>query len=70
MKPTKPTPDRSLSEIREEFDRAMNTPSPNPRYGGLTPIEALQRSAKQRQERTEKKSKPDLQAQNGVQLST
>jgi len=57
-----PKPDRDLTEIRKEFNRAMNTPSPNPRYGGLTPIEALRNSVKRTQNRTEKKSKPDLQA--------
>lgn len=34
------------SDIEAEFDRAMNTPSPNPRYGGLTPMDLIQRFLK------------------------
>ncbi len=41
-----PTPDPDLPRIRAEFDRTMNTSSPNPRYGGLTPVEALRRTTK------------------------
>ena len=33
--------DAERERIREEFDRVMNTPSPNPRYGGRTPMELL-----------------------------
>ena len=36
MADQEPKTDRDLADIREEFDRVMNTPSPNPRYGGLT----------------------------------
>ncbi len=36
-------------ELKAEFDRISNTPSPNPRYGGKTPLEiarALMRPTK------------------------
>ena len=36
-----PKSDVEMSRIRAEFDRVMNTPSPNPRYGGRTPMELV-----------------------------
>ena len=36
--------------IRAELDRAMTTPSPNPRYCGLTPVEAIRRMEKPKPE--------------------
>ncbi|MYD19366.1 MAG: hypothetical protein F4X05_06935 [Rhodothermaceae bacterium] len=33
--------DAEMARIRAEFDRVMNTPSPNPRYGGRTPMEVV-----------------------------
>ncbi len=62
MTDRKHNPRRGVTEIREEFNRAMNTPSPNPRYGGLTPIEALQRSARRTPKQEQKKSDRSLQA--------
>jgi len=41
MKPDKLTPKRDLKQRRAEFEKAMNTPRVNPRYGGMTPIEFL-----------------------------
>lgn len=57
---------KTKSEILAKFNRDMNTPSPNPRYGGLTPVEALQRSTK----RKAKKEKSEDQEQGELQLST
>ena len=56
----------SGDQIRAKFDRDMNTPSPNPRYGGLAPTQVLQRSAK----RKAKKAKSDSEAERELQLST
>lgn len=53
------------SEIDAEFDRAMNTSSPNPRYGGLTPNQVLQRLKSK-----PKKSKSEDQERSELQLST
>lgn len=33
--------DEEMARIHAEFDRVMNTPSPNPRYGGRTPMELV-----------------------------
>ncbi len=33
-----PKSDAELARIRAEFDRVMSTPSPNPRYDGMTPL--------------------------------
>lgn len=33
--------DAEMTRIRAEFDRVMNTPSPNPRYNGKTPMELV-----------------------------
>ncbi len=30
-----------LDRVQAEFDRVMNTPSSNPRYGGRTPMEIV-----------------------------
>ncbi|MDE2827430.1 MAG: hypothetical protein F4058_06635 [Rhodothermaceae bacterium] len=57
MKHSKPAPDSDLSRIRAEFDQKMNPPSSNPHYGGLAPVEALQRSAKVAPKQDSKKTK-------------
>lgn len=62
----KKTSRSTKAELQTKFNRAMNTPSPNPRYGGLTPNEVIQRSAK----RKTKKSKLEDQEQGELQLST
>ena len=36
-----PKPDAEMARVRAEFDRVMNTPSPNPRYEGRTPLEIV-----------------------------
>lgn len=36
-----PESDAELDRIHAEFDRVMNTSSPNPRYGGRTPMELV-----------------------------
>ena len=33
--------DAEMDRIHAEFDRVMNAPSPNPRYGGRTPMELV-----------------------------
>ncbi len=33
--------DAEMARIYMKFDRVMNTPSPNPRYGGRTPMELV-----------------------------
>jgi len=43
MKSEKSTPKRDLSELPAEFDKPVNTPTVNPRYVGMTPIEFLKR---------------------------
>ena len=46
-----PTSNVEADRIHAEFDRVMNTPSPNPRYGGMTPLEvtrALLRTGKKK----------------------
>lgn len=43
---------RTLDRIRAEFERATRTPSPNPRYGGLTPSEAIRKSKRRGRQRS------------------
>ena len=50
--------DPDIPRIRTDFDRAMNTPSPNPRYGGLTPVEVLRRTAKLTPKQESNREKP------------
>ncbi len=52
--------EKTKSEILAQFNRDMNTPSPNPRYGGLTPNQVLQRLKSK-----PKKSKSDSETSKG-----
>ena len=52
---------KTKAEIQAKFNRDMNRSSPNPRYGGLTPTQALQ---------AQRKAKSDSETERELQLST
>jgi len=56
MNPDNLTPKRNLKQRRAEFEKAMNTPSVNPRYEGMTPSEFLKRTASIEQNQKSKKT--------------